>query len=187
MKLRIKGNSLRLRLLRGEVEQLRATGKVIETIQFGLQSTQKLVYLLQASYSAEEITASFAQNKITVTLPDAIAREWIRSDEVSLTAEQKISDSEVLKILVEKDFVCVDRAEDEDSKDAFPHPALNCEFPAKDGQAINDYGKTSEKIEEPQISGAHQAANEADNHQASHWTAGKEDIRSENEIALEAV
>ncbi|MBA3692344.1 MAG: hypothetical protein H0W77_02720, partial [Acidobacteria bacterium] len=38
-----------------------------------------------------------------------------------------------------------------------------------------------------QIEGAHEAANAADNTQASHWTAGKEDIRSENDIIQEAI
>ncbi|MCU1290491.1 MAG: putative formate dehydrogenase oxidoreductase protein [Acidobacteria bacterium] len=38
-----------------------------------------------------------------------------------------------------------------------------------------------------QIEGAHEAANAADNHQASHWTAGKENIRSESDIVREAV
>ena len=31
-----------------------------------------------------------------------------------------------LKITVEKDFVCVERPLDEDNKDAFPHPKMNC-------------------------------------------------------------
>jgi molybdopterin-dependent oxidoreductase alpha subunit len=38
-----------------------------------------------------------------------------------------------------------------------------------------------------QIEGAHEAANQSDNSQASHWTAGKENLRSENEIIAEAV
>ncbi len=38
-----------------------------------------------------------------------------------------------------------------------------------------------------QIEGAHEAANAADNVQASHWTAGKENLRDENDIIQEAV
>lgn len=38
-----------------------------------------------------------------------------------------------------------------------------------------------------QIEGTHEAANEADNAQASHWTAGKENIQSESDIIREAV
>lgn len=38
-----------------------------------------------------------------------------------------------------------------------------------------------------QIEGAREAANHADNFQASHWTAGKENLRSENDIIQEAI
>ncbi|HEX8637140.1 MAG TPA: molybdopterin-dependent oxidoreductase, partial [Pyrinomonadaceae bacterium] len=38
-----------------------------------------------------------------------------------------------------------------------------------------------------QIEGAHEAANRNDDAQASHWTAGKENLRSENDIVREAV
>ena len=38
-----------------------------------------------------------------------------------------------------------------------------------------------------QINGAHEAANEMDKMQPSHWTAGKENLRSETDIAQEAV
>ena len=38
-----------------------------------------------------------------------------------------------------------------------------------------------------QIDGAHEAANASDTHQPSHWTAGKENIRSEKDIVQEAV
>jgi len=37
-----------------------------------------------------------------------------------------------------------------------------------------------------QIEGAHEAANVADTHQPSHWTAGKENLRSEKDIIREA-
>ncbi|MDQ3751004.1 MAG: hypothetical protein M3367_18600 [Acidobacteriota bacterium] len=54
-------------------------------------------------------------------------------DEVSLRSEQSIenrkqnSTSEnVLKILIEKDFVCLDRKNDPDNADAFPHPTRKC-------------------------------------------------------------
>jgi len=42
MKLRIRGNSLRLRLLRGEVQQFGETGRVTETIQFGASPAAQL-------------------------------------------------------------------------------------------------------------------------------------------------
>jgi len=138
MKLRIRGNSLRLRLLRGEVEQFGATGRVAETIQFGASPAARLSYVLEADGKAREITTRFAENQITVTVPDQIARNWVESELVTLTNEQLIenggqngakknADSEnVLKILIEKDFVCLDRKGDPDNLDAFPHPTGKC-------------------------------------------------------------
>jgi molybdopterin-dependent oxidoreductase alpha subunit len=47
--------------------------------------------------------------------------------------------------------------------------------------------QTVDPREGTQIEDAHSAANAADAHQPSHWTAGKENLRSENEIIQEAV
>ena len=138
MKLRIRGNSLRLRLLRGEVEQFGKTGRVAETIQFGASPDTRLSYVLEADSEAREITTHFAENQITVTVPDQIARNWVESELVTLTNEQLIENdgqngakknadsANILKILIEKDFVCLDRKDDPDNADAFPHPTGKC-------------------------------------------------------------
>ncbi len=138
MKLRIRGNSLRLRLLRGEVQQFGETGRIAETIRFGASPAAQLSYVLEADGEARQISASFAENKVTVMIPGAVARNWVESDEVSLMSEQPIEIGEqsgatkngtsenVLKILIEKDFVCLDRQNDPDSSDAFPHPTGKC-------------------------------------------------------------
>ena len=133
MKLRIRGNSLRLRLLRGEVELFGTTGRVMETIQFGAAPAAQLSYVLEADSEAQEISANFIDNKVTVSIPDSMARNWVDSDEVSLKSEQSIENGKqngtsenVLKLLIEKDFVCLDRKNDADNADAFPHPTGKC-------------------------------------------------------------
>ena len=126
MKLRIRGNSLRLRLLRGEVEQFGRTGRVEETICFGTSPDARLTYVLEFDRQANNITTHFADYQITVKVPDAVARNWVESDEVTLESKQKIDDENVLKILVEKDFICLDRKNDPDNVDAFPHPTGKC-------------------------------------------------------------
>ena len=47
--------------------------------------------------------------------------------------------------------------------------------------------QTIDPREGSQIEAAHEAANETDNTYASHWTPGKENLRSENDIIQEAV
>lgn len=134
MKLRIRGNSLRLRLLRGEVEQFGETGRVAETIRFGASNAAQLSYILKADSAAEQISTHFTDNRITVTIPAKTAKNWVESDEVSLKSEQSIENGadengnseNVLKILIEKDFVCLDRKNDPDNVDAFPHPTGKC-------------------------------------------------------------
>ncbi|MEP6925484.1 MAG: hypothetical protein ABI954_13535 [Pyrinomonadaceae bacterium] len=123
MKLRIRGNSIRLRLSRGEVAQFGTTGEITEKTVFGQSN---LIYTLRTSSEAKELSANFADNEIIVTLPDKLARDWVESNEVGIEAEQIISSSEILKISVEKDFVCLDRPGDVDNEDAYPHPSINC-------------------------------------------------------------
>ncbi len=126
MKLRLRENSIRLRLLQTEVRQLRETGNVSEKIIFGVNPTESLTYSLRVSGEAEKIHAQMLNNKIEIFLPVLTAEKWADTDEVGLYETQDIGASEELKITVEKDFVCVDRPSDEDNRDAFPHPKMKC-------------------------------------------------------------
>lgn len=121
MKIRIRGNSVRLRLLQSEVKQLGECGKVSEQIQFGLSEDETLTYTLQVSEKANEISAGFCQNEICIVLPKETAKNWVETDEVSLDNEINL-ENDSLKVLVEKDFVCLTRKDDPDNLDSFPNP-----------------------------------------------------------------
>lgn len=123
MKLRIKGNSIRLRLLRSEVERFAIDGKISDELGFGASA---LRYSLKMSEKAESINATFANNEIEVLLPDAVARNWIANDEVGFATDQAIRDDQVLTILIEKDFACIDRPDDPDREQAYPNPNAVC-------------------------------------------------------------
>ncbi len=126
MKLRLRENSIRLRLLQSEVAQLREFGNISETLVFGVNPTETLTYSLRTSAEVPEISAQMIDNQIEIFLPLSTAERWADSDETGLYGVQAIGDLAVLKIAVEKDFVCVDRPLDEDNKDAFPHPKMEC-------------------------------------------------------------
>ncbi len=126
MKLRLRENSIRVRLLQSEVRQLRETGNVSERISFGVDPTETLTYSLRVSGEAEKIYAQMLNNKIEIFLPILTAENWAETNEVGLYETQNIGDLGELKITVEKDFVCVDRPSDEDNEDAFPHPKIKC-------------------------------------------------------------
>ena len=119
MKLRIKGNSIRLRLSQREVSDFARNARVEDSISFG---NRKLTYALIKLNQAKEILASFENDRIEIGVPAAIADEWTQSEQVGFDAGQKLSGGETLKILVEKDFACLTAREGEDESDAFPHP-----------------------------------------------------------------
>ncbi len=122
MKLRIKGNSIRLRLLRSEVERLAASGVVTEDVRFGTGTDQALKYSIAASDGVEEVTAQFSDNQILIMLPESVAIDWTTTDRVGIEASQEISEGCDLTILIEKDFECTGRSEDPDRHDAYPNP-----------------------------------------------------------------
>ncbi len=126
MKLRLRENSIRLRLLQTEVTQLREIGNVSGRITFGTNPTDTLTYSLRVSGETEKIFAQMTDNQIEVFLPIIMAENWADTEEAGLYETQDIGDLGELNITVEKDFVCVDRPLDEDNKDAFPHPKMEC-------------------------------------------------------------
>jgi len=123
MKLRLRENSIRLRLLRGEIQRFRESGIVSEKIQFN--QFQILSYTLKVSEEVKEISASFTDKEIIVEIPFAAAQDWTETNLIGLESEQKIDDKQTMKILIEKDFACPNRPFDEDNKGGFElHPKI---------------------------------------------------------------
>jgi hypothetical protein len=124
MKLRLRENSIRLRLLQSEIELLRQSGRVSEKIQFNERRT--LTYTLVVS-AAEEISSRYEMDEIVIEIPLAQAREWTTTELVGLKNKQTINGNSTLEITLEKDFVCADRPFDADNRDAFARPSMqNC-------------------------------------------------------------
>jgi hypothetical protein len=121
MKLRLFGNSLRLRLTPAEVAQLADRGLVSGETRFGAAS--RLCYCLRASPSATSLTASFDSINITVDIPTAAAGQWARGDEVGLSAIQQAGDGASLRIVIEKDFDCIDAEKNEPGIEFYPNPS----------------------------------------------------------------
>lgn len=122
MKLRLKNNSIRLRLTRSEVEQLDRTGTVEESIVFGPDPHQPLTYSVKAVSETDGIQADFIDNRITVVVPRANVDDWTGSTKIELQGEQVIGNGGTLRILIEKDFACLKPRAGEDDADAFPNP-----------------------------------------------------------------
>lgn len=116
MKIRIKGNSIRYRMSKTDVEQFIKSSYLEETVDFG---TQKLVYALK-KYSGSALSASFEQNTITLYMPEQMATEWKATEKIGFDGIHN-----KLSLLIEKDFQCLDNVE-EDQTDNYPNPASVC-------------------------------------------------------------
>jgi len=116
MKIRIKGNSIRYRLSKTDVDVFIKTGSLEETVDFG---SQKLIYALKKTLELT-LSASFEQNIITLNMPQVMADEWDTTETVGFNGvDGKLS------LLIEKDFQCLDNVA-EDQADNYPNPALVC-------------------------------------------------------------
>src|SRR5688572_1552853 len=124
MKLRIRGNSIRLRLTKSEIDQFADTGIVEEIVEFGL-TEPGLGYQLHATIDGEIIRAQFVDNCVRVLVPKREAENWINSDQVGIETVQQLGTDRFLRILIEKDFACLTERIDEDETDAFPNPLVN--------------------------------------------------------------
>lgn len=127
MKLRCTHNSLRIRVRKSDLETLQKNKIVSESVQFAPQ--EKLLFSLQINEQVSKIEAHFQHNHIVVTLPVDVAQQWINSSQVGIETQQPLEQPEAsLHLLIEKDFPCNDR-ENEDKSDTFWELAKDAENP----------------------------------------------------------
>jgi hypothetical protein len=119
MKLRIRQNSIRLRLGKSEVDRLEQGIECREAVCF--PGNQKLEYVLEPS-PKEAIAASLSEHVIRVEVPARDLLDWCVSDRVGLSAEILMAEETALQILIEKDFRCLDAQVSEDQSDTFENP-----------------------------------------------------------------
>ena len=116
MKLRCTENSIRIRIRKSELDQLAQTKRVEEKVRFGSQVV--LTFALSINETMQQVVATLLDNNLVVSLPKSAASEWINSNQVGIEVNKEITDNESLHILIEKDFPCLDR-ENEDKSDTF--------------------------------------------------------------------
>jgi hypothetical protein len=116
MKIRIKGNSLRYRLTKSEVEKLWSSSFLEERTEF---AGKALVYAIETAKD-DKLSADFIGDKIVLRMSKAMIDELYNTDRVGFDDR-----SGPVSLLIEKDFVCIDRT-DEDQKDNYPNPLLKC-------------------------------------------------------------
>jgi hypothetical protein len=115
MKLRLKGNTARVRLTQSEVARLREQGAVEESVEFG--DGTALRYRVESASSAAAMHATFADGVITIQVPPAMVQSWALGADIGI-----YSRSGPLDVSIEKDFRCLSR-EHGSEPDAYPNPS----------------------------------------------------------------
>jgi hypothetical protein len=121
VKLRIKGNSLRLRVTRSDLVSFLTSGSIDETIHFTPDKDALLTYVLRHEPSAVAATVEYKPTEVVVILPTADARTWADSNRVGIYAKLNLGVHGELELVVEKDFACLDLS-DAENADTFPNP-----------------------------------------------------------------
>ena len=56
-------------------------------------------------------------------MPKVMAQRWMQTDEITLQGEKSLDSGAQLKILLEKDFACLNPRQGDENMDTFPNPA----------------------------------------------------------------
>ena len=116
MKLRTTHNSIRIRLRRSELELLQQDQKVEESIRFPAGTLFR--FAISIVESADRLSATLQDNYLLLSIPPALASDWISTNRVGIESHIDLYEGEQLHLLIEKDFPCNDRP-GEDKSDTF--------------------------------------------------------------------
>lgn len=121
MKLRITGNSLRLRVSRSELARFLNGSRIEETIRFSPAPAAVFSYALDSAVQSSAIRVEYEPQKVIIILSRDQAIVWGMENEVGVYGTLGIGDTDSLEVIVEKDFACLDRS-DEENQDTFANP-----------------------------------------------------------------
>jgi hypothetical protein len=120
MKLRIRDNSVRIRIARNELVRL-ASGQMVEQ-RTEFSTSAILVTVVEPTDHTDRFTATFEAGRIKLQVPIDQIRELAETERVGIESHQPITENRSLQILLEKDFDCLHPKADENI-DTFPNPA----------------------------------------------------------------
>jgi hypothetical protein len=122
MKLRIKGNSIRIRLSKTEVDELASGTSLHNNTYFGVNT---FGYSVQPVNNGGDLSATFANNTITLNVPNSLLKDWPTNSVVGFESKMPVENAGQLHLLLEKDFKCLDKTT-EDQSDFFDNPSKTC-------------------------------------------------------------
>ncbi len=120
MKLRVRGDTLRLRLTRSEVDAIGAAQAVTEAMH--LPDGSQLCYTLRtADKNDVHMHHEGDRVEIIVEIDAAKSHRWALSEQVSYSGDDPFHAGR-LAVLIEKDFTCITPRAGEEESDTFPNP-----------------------------------------------------------------
>jgi len=122
MKLRFENNSIRYRVRKSELAQLKQQGFIQEVVNF---PGQVFIYELSIN-NHDQLLSEIKDSKISVAVPQQLAQQWMDTEEVGIYQSLPTASGTMLEIIIEKDFPCKDRP-DEDKTDTFTELAAKDE------------------------------------------------------------
>jgi hypothetical protein len=128
MKLRIRSNSVRVRVDRRDLAELLDRGRVLDVLCFGPGSAHTFTYAVMIGAAPPgRMFADYASGLLVLTIDPVTAEVWAAGDRVGFDQEQAVEGGTV-RVILEKDFACLDRPAGDEAEDAwaFPNPAAAC-------------------------------------------------------------
>lgn len=127
MKLRIKGDALRLRVSRSELDRFLRGERIEETIHFSSDLDAKLTYSLENAADGASTGVRYRPGQVVVMLAKDQVETWSEPSQVGIYTSLQIGPTVSLELVIEKDYACLDR-DDRDNADTFdnPHAGTMC-------------------------------------------------------------
>lgn len=120
MKLRLKDNTIRIRLSMPEVVTLVKDHKISSMTLFPGQSSLKTILHLD---NEDHVAVSFDQGNLKIILPSKQLDQWDLNDQVGHRWEIDLDQNQQkLLLVIEKDFQCLTERPGEDESSLFPNP-----------------------------------------------------------------
>lgn len=119
MKIRILGNTIRLRIKMFESDVIREKGLIEEVCEFGPAESDKLRFQIvtgEDSFAIEQ-----EQMRISIIVPRNVIETWTTTDQVGFEQEITTPKGKNISVLIEKDWACLDSDRDQE-EGSYPNP-----------------------------------------------------------------
>ena len=124
MKVRILGNTIRLRVKMFETDAILEKGIIEEVLEFGPSNESKLCF--QVLKGEDSFAIEQKGMTISIIVPKNLVVKWASTDLVGFEEAITTSKGSVIKVLIEKDFACLDGEREEEGSYPNPIEEPNC-------------------------------------------------------------